>query len=150
MPMACVGNASCSWQHAERCVLSPQRLPRAQRRAAERRAAKASRLTCSAALQFDTKVFQPEKVDLAGTTEYLYRGGRDQFQKLGKVSCKSSYLHVCRPGPLQPVRNQRQAVTAHLSHSPIKPQALPGPTLSMLICASRLLFTQHSRELHQT
>ena len=85
MPRSSVMAAPRAGLHTERSVQCSAQLPRTQRRAAARRAAKASRMSCKAALQFDTKVFQPEKVDLAGTTEYLYRGGRDQFQKLGKV-----------------------------------------------------------------
>ena len=95
MPMAFAGTMLRVCQHAERTMPCALQMPRAQRRAAERRAAKASRLSCKAALQFDTKVFQAEKVDLAGTTEYLYRGGRDQFQKLGKVSW---HAHHRSPG----------------------------------------------------
>ena len=72
---------------------APQ-LSRTQRRAAARAA---SKLACraTAALQFDTKVFQPEKVDLAGSTEYLYRGGRDQFKKLAQVCCRLAAAAVC-------------------------------------------------------
>ena len=91
MPMAIAGSMPRVCQHADRSMPCALQMPRAQRRAAERRAAKASRLSCKAALQFDTKVFQAEKVDLAGTTEYLYRGGRDQFQKLGKVSLQAHH-----------------------------------------------------------
>lgn len=35
-----------------------------------------------AALKFDTKVFTPEKVDFAGSEEYIYRGGRDKYKLL--------------------------------------------------------------------
>lgn len=35
-----------------------------------------------AAIKFDTKVFTPEKVDFAGTEEYIYRGGRDKYKLL--------------------------------------------------------------------
>ena len=37
-------------------------------------------------MQFDTKVFQAEKVDFAGHEEYIYRGGRDKFKLLKDVS----------------------------------------------------------------
>jgi ketol-acid reductoisomerase len=33
-------------------------------------------------LDFDTKVFQKEKVDFAGRPEYIYRGGRDKYPML--------------------------------------------------------------------
>ena len=36
----------------------------------------------SAPLRFETKVFQPEKVEFAGTEEYIYRGGRDKYKLL--------------------------------------------------------------------
>lgn len=35
-----------------------------------------------AALKFDTKVFTPEKVDFAGSEEFIYRGGRDKYSLL--------------------------------------------------------------------
>ncbi len=33
-------------------------------------------------LEFDTKVFEKEKVDFAGAEEYIYRGGRDKYKLL--------------------------------------------------------------------
>ena len=33
-------------------------------------------------LEFDTKVFQKEKVDFAGAEEFIYRGGRDKYKLL--------------------------------------------------------------------
>jgi ketol-acid reductoisomerase len=33
-------------------------------------------------LEFDTKVFQKEKVEFAGFEEFIYRGGRDKLSKL--------------------------------------------------------------------
>ena len=36
----------------------------------------------SAPLRFDTQVFQPEKVEFAGSEEYIYRGGRDKYKLL--------------------------------------------------------------------
>ena len=33
-------------------------------------------------LDFDTKVFQKEKVDFAGSEEFIYRGGRDKYKLL--------------------------------------------------------------------
>ena len=39
-------------------------------------------LICNATLEFDTKVFQKEKVSFAGADEFIYRGGRDKFQLL--------------------------------------------------------------------
>ena len=41
-----------------------------------------SQIVCSAVLQFDSKVFQAEKVSFAGQEEYIYRGGRDKFKQL--------------------------------------------------------------------
>ena len=35
-----------------------------------------------APLKFDTQVFQPEKVEFAGTEEFIYRGGRDKYKLL--------------------------------------------------------------------
>ena len=40
---------------------------------------------CKAALQFDTKVFEKEKVAFAGIDEYIYRGGRDKFKLLSRA-----------------------------------------------------------------
>jgi ketol-acid reductoisomerase len=57
-----------------------------------------------AALKFDTKVFTPEKVDFAGTEEYIYRGGRDKFsllpdafkgiKKIAFIGWGSQVIHV--------------------------------------------------------
>jgi hypothetical protein len=41
-----------------------------------------SQLLCKAILEFDTKVFQKEKISFAGKEEYIYRGGRDKFKLL--------------------------------------------------------------------
>lgn len=40
------------------------------------------RLQIAAALKFDTKIFTPERVEFAGSEEYIYRGGRDKFTHL--------------------------------------------------------------------
>ena len=40
------------------------------------------RLLCRATLEFDTKIFQKEKVSFAGKEEFIYRGGRDKFNLL--------------------------------------------------------------------
>ena len=40
---------------------------------------------CKAALEFDTKVFQKEKIAFAGIDEFIYRGGRDKFQLLSRA-----------------------------------------------------------------
>lgn len=40
------------------------------------------RVLVSAMLDYDTKVFEKEKVDFAGHPEYIWRGGRDKFDKL--------------------------------------------------------------------
>ena len=44
-----------------------------------------SRTQCRAALEFDTKVFEKEKVSFAGVDEYIYRGGRDKFKLLSQA-----------------------------------------------------------------
>lgn len=44
----------------------------------------------AAALQFDSKVFEAERVDFAGAEEYIYRGGRDKFKLLKKVPVSDS------------------------------------------------------------
>ena len=54
-------------------------LSKAHRRQTQRR------LLCRAALKFNTKVFESEKVSFAGIDEYIYRGGRDKFQLLSKA-----------------------------------------------------------------
>lgn len=46
------------------------------------RRASTSRLEVAAALQFDTKVFTPERVEFAGNEEFIYRGGRDKYKHL--------------------------------------------------------------------
>lgn len=40
------------------------------------------RLNCKAVLEYDTKIFQKEKVSFAGSDEFIYRGGRDKFALL--------------------------------------------------------------------
>ena len=49
---------------------------------ARRAAAVAPVAAVSPKLEFDTKVFQKEKVEFAGFEEFIYRGGRDKLSKL--------------------------------------------------------------------
>ena len=51
-------------------------------RSANVRRASTSRLQIAATLKFDTKVFTPERVEFAGSEEFIYRGGRDKFKHL--------------------------------------------------------------------
>ena len=46
------------------------------------RRANFARLQTSASLKFDTEVFTAERVEFAGSEEFIYRGGRDKFNKL--------------------------------------------------------------------
>ncbi len=46
------------------------------------RRSRSLRVLVSAMLDYDTKVFEKEKVDFAGHPEYIWRGGRDKFEKL--------------------------------------------------------------------
>ena len=41
-----------------------------------------SQLLCKAILEFDTKVFEKEKISFAGKEEFIYRGGRDKYKLL--------------------------------------------------------------------
>ena len=41
-----------------------------------------ARLQTSVSLKFDTEVFTAERVEFAGSEEFIYRGGRDKFKKL--------------------------------------------------------------------
>lgn len=50
--------------------------------AARRAAAVAPVAAVAPKLEFDTKVFQKEKVEFAGFEEFIYRGGRDKLSKL--------------------------------------------------------------------
>ncbi len=61
------------------CLLIPA-VPAA--RVSHCRARPAHRLHILSAISFDTKVFQPERVEFAGTEEYIYRGGRDKYKLL--------------------------------------------------------------------
>lgn len=76
------------------------------------RQGRASVFCCrAAALKFDTKVFQPEKVEFAGREEYIYRGGRDKFQLLSKVMSQ-----LCSPLQLPLVSNATVSLSrAHIS-----------------------------------
>ena len=49
---------------------------------ARRAAAVAPVAAVAPKLEFDTKVFQKEKVEFAGFEEFIYRGGRDKLSKL--------------------------------------------------------------------
>lgn len=42
-------------------------------------------LICKSALEFDTKVFEKEKISFAGIDEFIYRGGRDKFNLLPRA-----------------------------------------------------------------
>lgn len=54
--------------------------PRVSSKAAKRQ--QRSQLLCKAILEFDTKVFEKEKISFAGKEEFIYRGGRDKFKLL--------------------------------------------------------------------
>lgn len=51
-------------------------------RASARKQGLQIRNAVSEILEFDTKVFEKEKVDFAGVEEYIYRGGRDKYKML--------------------------------------------------------------------
>lgn len=55
-------------------------MPRPSMAAAKR--SRTLRVLVSAMLDYNTKVFEKEKVDFAGHPEYIWRGGRDKFEKL--------------------------------------------------------------------
>ena len=62
---------------------APRRAAAPSSSAAARRAAAVTPLAAVAPkLEFDTKVFQKEKVEFAGFEEFIYRGGRDKLSKL--------------------------------------------------------------------
>ena len=42
-------------------------------------------------LEFDTKVFEKEKVDFAGAEEFIYRGGRDKYKLLPEAFKSAQY-----------------------------------------------------------
>ena len=65
---------------------------------------RAALLSCRAeALQFDTKVFEAEKVNFAGQEEYIYRGGRDKFKLLSKV--ENTVLHFSKTWAISEYRS---------------------------------------------
>ncbi|KAL3160439.1 hypothetical protein ABBQ32_010759 [Trebouxia sp. C0010 RCD-2024] len=51
-------------------------------RASARKQGQQIRNAVSEILEFDTKVFEKEKVDFAGVEEFIYRGGRDKYKLL--------------------------------------------------------------------
>ena len=51
-------------------------------RASARKQGLQIRNAVSEILEFDTKVFEKEKVDFAGVEEFIYRGGRDKYKLL--------------------------------------------------------------------
>lgn len=58
---------------------------RAAQKSLKASARKQSLQICNAVkelLEFDTKVFEKEKVDFAGAEEFIYRGGRDKYKLL--------------------------------------------------------------------
>lgn len=61
---------------------APARRAAAGAPAARRAAAVAPVAAVAPKLEFDTKVFQKEKVEFAGFEEFIYRGGRDKLSKL--------------------------------------------------------------------
>ena len=61
---------------------APARRAAAGSPAARRAAAVAPLAAVAPKLEFDTKVFQKEKVEFAGFEEFIYRGGRDKLAKL--------------------------------------------------------------------
>lgn len=88
---------SCNVQGQAVAQATPMRTQfagqRQLRRAAVRAAQKSLKATArkqglqirnavSEILEFDTKVFEKEKVDFAGVQEFIYRGGRDKYKLL--------------------------------------------------------------------
>ena len=68
---------------AAAAVGAGRRIALAAAAAPARRAAAVSPVAAVAPkLEFDTKVFQKEKVEFAGFEEFIYRGGRDKLSKL--------------------------------------------------------------------
>ena len=61
---------------------APARRAAAGAPAARRAAAVTPVAAVAPTLEFDTKVFQKEKVEFAGFEEFIYRGGRDKLSKL--------------------------------------------------------------------
>jgi ketol-acid reductoisomerase len=61
---------------------APARRAAAGAPAARRAAAVTPVAAVAPKLEFDTKVFQKEKVEFAGFEEFIYRGGRDKLSKL--------------------------------------------------------------------
>lgn len=75
-------------QHIDSCSFATGRIQSCSTRRAVQKALKRqskSNCICRAALRFDTKVFESEKVAFAGVEEYIYRGGRDKFKLLSKA-----------------------------------------------------------------
>ena len=59
-----------------------------------------------AVLEFDTKVFQKEKVDFAGHSEFIYRGGRDKYSLLPEAFQGFSKIGVVGWGSQAPAQAQ--------------------------------------------
>jgi len=64
-------------------------------------------------LEFDTKVFEKEKVDFAGAEEFIYRGGRDKY-KLLPQAFKGDKLAA----PTELLENQLQPFDSAWIHAP--------------------------------
>ena len=106
-------HTGCSMQKqavAQAAALRPQFAGSRQLRRAAARAAQKSLKTFSRQqnlqirnavaerLDFDTKVFQKEKVSFPGADEFIYRGGRDKYKLLpeafkGQQTPHRPYLH---------------------------------------------------------
>ena len=56
------------------------------------------------ALDFDTKVFEKELTSFAGIEEYIYRGGRDKFDKLPQAFAGIKQIGVIGWGSQAPAQ----------------------------------------------
>ena len=61
------------------------------------------------ALDFDTKVFEKELTSFAGIEEYIYRGGRDKFDKLPQAFAGIKQIGVIGWGSQAPAQASESA-----------------------------------------
>lgn len=95
-----------------------------------------SPLFCKAAiLEFNTKVFPKEKLELPGNDEYIYRGGRDKFSLLPEAWKGIKQIGVIGWGSQAPAQAQNIRESLAEAGLPIKvhPPDLPVPLLEVAV-----------------
>ena len=89
-----------------------------------------------AVLEFDTKVFQKEKVQFADHTEFIYRGGRDKYKLLPEAFKGIKKIGVIGWGSQAPAQAQNLRDSIKVRCAGAGPQAYVATDLTRTAAGS--------------